>query len=58
MEKLTYEDAMLLENVVSKMNEIIDRLEAIDVRIDKHWSYHRHKSMENETPINKDKENV
>jgi tetrahydromethanopterin S-methyltransferase subunit G len=42
MEKLTVEDALMIENVVNKMNEIIDRLDAVDKRMDNHWSYHRH----------------
>lgn len=41
MEKLTLEDALMIENVIEKINEIIDRLDAIDKRIDAHWKFHR-----------------
>ena len=38
---MTVEDALMIENVVNKMNEIIDRLDAIDKRVDAHWKFHR-----------------
>jgi hypothetical protein len=41
MEKITLEDALMIENVVNKINEVIDRLDAIDKRIDAHWKFHR-----------------
>jgi hypothetical protein len=41
MEKLTLENALLIENVVDKINEIIDELQYLDKRIDRHWAYHR-----------------
>jgi len=41
MEKITLEDALMIENVVNKFNEIIDRLDAIDKRVDAHWKFHR-----------------
>jgi len=44
-EKLTLEDAYVMELVVNKINELIDRLDEmenrIDGRIDNHWKYHR-----------------
>ncbi len=44
-EKLTLEDAYVMELVVNKINEIIDRLDEmenrLDGRIDNHWKYHR-----------------
>jgi hypothetical protein len=41
MEKLSLEDALMIENVVNKINLIIEELEYLDKRIDRHWAYHR-----------------
>jgi len=44
-EKLTLEDAYVMELVVNKINELIDRVDdmesRLDSRIDNHWKYHR-----------------
>lgn len=49
-EKLTYEDGYVGEILVNKMNEIIDRLDAVEERLDSrfnsHWKYHRIKQEE------------
>ncbi len=42
MEKLTLEDALMIENVVGKINLIIEELEYLDKRIDRHWAFHRY----------------
>ncbi len=41
MEKLTVEDALLIENVVGKINEIIEETEFLNKRIDRLWKYLR-----------------
>ena len=46
MEKLSYNDAFVMEIVVDKINEIIDYVEKTEEilygRIDAHWKYHRY----------------
>jgi hypothetical protein len=42
MEKLSLEDALMIENVVNKINLIIEELEYLDGRIDRHWKFHRY----------------
>ena len=42
IEKLTLDDALMIENVVNKINLIIEELEYLDKRIDRHWAYHRY----------------
>jgi hypothetical protein len=50
MEKLTIEDAYVMELVVNKVNEIIDRLDSMeddyDRRISAHWKFHRKEQEE------------
>jgi hypothetical protein len=44
-EKLTMEDAFVMELIVNKINEVIDRLDEMeddyDRRISAHWKFHR-----------------
>lgn len=61
MEKLTYEDAFVMEIVVNKINEIITRLDELEDRLDgrisAHWKYHRlkeHKEDRNAEGNHKD----
>jgi hypothetical protein len=45
LEKLSVNDAFIMELLVDRINQIIDRIEEIDdrltKRIDSHWKYHR-----------------
>jgi RNA binding exosome subunit len=41
VEKLSYEDSLMLENIVEKLNELIDEINYLHSRVDKHWAYHR-----------------
>ncbi len=41
MEKLTLEDALMVENVVAKLNEMIEETEYLNKRIDRLWKYLR-----------------
>lgn len=61
MEKLTLEDALMIENVVEKINSIIEEINYLDKRIDRHWAYHRYldkriEALEERTKVNKLKE--
>lgn len=48
MEKLNIDDAFVMEIVVDKINEMIDKLMEMDERLSKrisnHWKYHRYLS--------------
>jgi hypothetical protein len=41
IEKLQYDDAYLVDNIVNKLNEVIEEINYLHSRIDKHWAYHR-----------------
>lgn len=45
LKKLRYEDAIMLENIIDKLNEIVDYVNGLeehyDRRIGNHWKYHR-----------------
>ena len=45
LEKLSVNDAFIMELLVDRINQMIDRIEEIDdrltKRIDSHWKYHR-----------------
>lgn len=41
MEKLNYEDGLMLENILDRINELIEEVEYLGKRIDRHWKYHR-----------------
>jgi len=61
IEKLTLDDALMIENVVTKINLIIEELEYLDKRIDRHWAFHRYldkriESLEERAKTNKLKE--
>lgn len=61
MEKLTLEDALMIENVVEKINSIIEEINYLDKRIDRHWAYHRYldkriEALEERAKVNKLKE--
>ena len=49
-EKLTYDDGYVGEILVNKINELIDRIDALDDkladRFNQHWKYHRIKQEE------------
>lgn len=49
-EKLNYDDGYIGEILVNKINELIDRVDALEdrlgTRMDKHWAYHRYKAIE------------
>jgi hypothetical protein len=46
IDKLTYDDAMMLEKLVDTLNAVIDAFEYIDKRMDRHWQFHRMKEKE------------
>jgi spore cortex formation protein SpoVR/YcgB (stage V sporulation) len=46
MEKLKYEDGAYIDVVIDRINELIDTVNGLEDRIDNHWSFHRHKFME------------
>jgi len=41
IKKLTYDDALMLDNIVNTMNELIEEVEYINKRIDRLWKYVR-----------------
>jgi len=55
IEKLTMDDAYVMEVVISKINEIIDRVEEMeddyDRRISAHWKFHRKEQEEKATGL-------
>ena len=46
IEKLKLDDAWMLENIVDRINQLIDAFEYLDKRMDRHWQYHRMKEKE------------
>lgn len=56
MEKLSLEDALMIENVVDKINLIIEELEYLDKRIDRLWKFNRMREETERTKVNKLKE--
>ncbi len=41
IEKLSYSDAMMIEKIVDTLNQLIEMVEYLDGRIDRHWKMHR-----------------
>ena len=41
VEKLRLEDAYMVDALVEKLNEVIEEINYLHSRIDKHWAYHR-----------------
>ncbi len=41
IEKLKYEDSFLMENILNKLNEVIDELEDQNQRINRLWKFLR-----------------
>jgi|APFre7841882630_1041343.scaffolds.fasta_scaffold563606_2 uncharacterized spore protein YtfJ len=46
IEKLSYNDGMMLEKLVDSINQLIEMVEYLDKRMDRHWQYHRMKEKE------------
>jgi len=46
IKKIEYEDAYMMENIINKINEIIDEVNDQDKRIDRHWRFHRLREKE------------
>lgn len=48
MEKLKLEDALMLDGLVDKINEIVEEINYTNKRVDRLWKYIRIKEKEND----------
>jgi len=46
LERLSYDNAMMLDKLVDTINMMIEAIEYLDKRMDRHWQYHRMKEKE------------
>ena len=54
IKKLEYEECLLMENIMNKINEVIDEVEDQNQRINRLWKFLRMREQRNQPQENKE----